>query len=299
MLKPDKITVINGVKVNEKLIPTDAVWTDKERAKESGKKVGDPYISAEKLSGGTGQIKGVTIHNTDDLENVDDDAEQYVRATWPNQNMGNVRVHYYVDDNGAWQMLPLDTVGFHAGDIGDKNGGNKTTVAIEVIMSGRDKDSEKDEKAEDNAARIAAQILFDNGLTVDQLYTHTYWINRREGAKFEDGELQKIYYKRDVYKYCPIYILPHWVVFEENVKKYLEDLKKINTTPKKKVGDIVYFKGGSNYRQSNSESPSGGVKNAGKAVVTSTAEAKHPYHIKPLDGGSATAYGWVDEFQIK
>ena len=35
---------------------------------------------------------GVTIHNTNDLQNVEEDAEQYTRAPWPNANMNDARV---------------------------------------------------------------------------------------------------------------------------------------------------------------------------------------------------------------
>ena len=298
MLIPDRVFQVNGVRVNEKLIPADAVWTNEEKAKAAGHKVGDPYISSEKLSGGTGQIKGVTIHNTNDLPRVEDDAEQYVRATWPNQNMGNVRVHYYVDDNGAWQMLPLDMVGYHAGDTDDPNGGNRTTVALEVIMSGEDADSENDEKAEDNAARIAAQILFDNGLGIRQLYTHTYWINKKLGIIFEDPEKQKVYYAENVYKYCPEFILPHWPAFENRVQQYLDELKRTNRPPRREVGDIVFFKGGYNYMETNSETPTGNLKIAGEVIVTSVSNGKHPYHVKPTQDSTSNVHGWVDEFQL-
>lgn len=59
------------------------------------------YKADRRLSGGTGKVAGVTIHNTGDLPNVEEDAEQYTRATWPNANMNDARVHYYVDDINA------------------------------------------------------------------------------------------------------------------------------------------------------------------------------------------------------
>ena len=93
-LTPDATRTEHGLVINEKIIPWGAVWP-----KDSGAyKKGAQYKADRLLSGGTGKVKGVTIHNTNDLKNVEEDAEQYTRATWPNGNMNDARVHYYVDD---------------------------------------------------------------------------------------------------------------------------------------------------------------------------------------------------------
>ena len=116
-LTPDATRTEHGLVINEKIIPWGAVWP-----KDSGAyKKGAQYKADRLLSGGTGKVKGVTIHNTNDLKNVEEDAEQYTRATWPNGNMNDARVHYYVDDINAWQNLREDEVGWHAGD-GRKTG---------------------------------------------------------------------------------------------------------------------------------------------------------------------------------
>lgn len=65
----------------------------------------------------------------------------------------------------------------------------------------------------------------------------------------------------------------------------------------------VNFKGGNQYITSQSSSPVGGTRKAGKAKITKTAPgAKHPYHVvggayNDL-GGSCNVYGWVNESQI-
>ena len=98
-LTPDATRTEHGLVINEKIIPWGAVWP-----KDSGAyKKGAQYKADRLLSGGTGKVKGVTIHNTNDLKNVEEDAEQYTRATWPNGNMNDARVHYYVDDINAWR----------------------------------------------------------------------------------------------------------------------------------------------------------------------------------------------------
>ena len=130
-LTPDATRTEHGLVINEKIIPWGAVWP-----KDSGAyKKGAQYKADRLLSGGTGKVKGVTIHNTNDLKNVEEDAEQYTRATWPNGNMNDARVHYYVDDINAWQNLREDEVGWHAGDGRKATGGNETTISIEIIMA--------------------------------------------------------------------------------------------------------------------------------------------------------------------
>ena len=77
-----------------------------------------------------------------------------------------------------------------------------------------------DQKAEDNAARLAAALLKQYGLGIDCLFTHTHWLNVRDGVK---GDVDTLNTKRNPYKYCPAYILPHWEKFKAKVQAYLED----------------------------------------------------------------------------
>ena len=131
--------------------------------------------------------------------------------------MNTVRVHFYVDDVGAWQNLPLEWQSWHAGQNGkaDSNGsqaGNMQTISIECIMNGSG--DEKDRKARDNAARLIAYLLEIYG---GELYTHNYWCNVRNGKKGTVDELNKL---NDGYKNCPIYIRPKWDDFKALVQSY-------------------------------------------------------------------------------
>lgn len=163
----------------------------------------------------TKSIIGVTIHNTDTINAASGTtmAEQYTRAT-VNGNMGTVRVHYYVDSVEAWQNLPATMAAWHAAD--GNGDGNMRTIAIECIMSKNY--TEADRKAEDNAARIAADILRTHGLTIDNLYTHTHWLNVRDG---KTGSVDYLNTAKHPYKMCPAYILPHWAAFKALVAKYM------------------------------------------------------------------------------
>ena len=207
ILKPDNKTTFGGVTVNEYLL-----------TKPNPNPIAMPSVSME------GKIIRVTVHNTDwiSVASGTTPAEQYTRAT-VNGNMNDVRVHYYVDNVCAWQNLPHSLSGWHAAD-GSGNG-NRRTIAIECIMSSAYND--RDKKSEDNCARLAAALLKKYGLDINHLYTHTHWLNVRDG---KSGSVDYLNTARNSYKMCPLYILPHWTVFKAKVQSYLNS-GSIPTTP--------------------------------------------------------------------
>lgn len=198
ILKPDKTTTLGGVTVNEYLL-----------TKHNPNHIAMPSASME------GKIIGVTIHNTSwiSVASGTTPAEQYTRAT-VNGNMNDVRVHYYVDDTCAWQNLPLNLSGWHAAD-GSGNG-NRRTIAIECIMSSVYNSTDK--KSEDNAAKLAAALLKKYNLSIDHLYTHTHWLNVRDG---KSGSVDYLNTAKNPYKTCPLYILPHWSAFKAKVLSHM------------------------------------------------------------------------------
>ena len=205
VLTADKTYKLNGVTVKEFLL-----------TKHNPNKISMPKQR-------TGKLLGVTVHNTDVISVKNTTmSEQYTRATY-NGNMNTVRVHYYVDSVEAWHNLPDNWQSWHAGQKGkaDKNGSeaaNAQTISIECIMGS----SAGYEKAEDNCARLAAYLLYSNGLTIDNLYTHNYWCNIRNGKTGTVDYLNKI---DDNYKNCPIYIRPHWFKFKATVQRYMQQLE--------------------------------------------------------------------------
>lgn len=241
LLTPNTVYNMNGVTINEKIIPDGTHWKDGAKAKAAGFSSGSLYKKQAKLSGGTGKVQSVTIHNTNDLPNVHDDGEQYTRATY-NENMGSARVHFYVDDTGAWQNLKAGTglcpadpeggaeVSWHSGDGSVATGGNMTSLSMEIIMG---EGVEHDAIAKDNGARIAAWLLWKHGLTIDKLVTHTYWVNKSAGKIFADVDTQctnPISGK----KWCPTYIFnsnnaatakKNWLAFKALVSGYLSALQ--------------------------------------------------------------------------
>lgn len=246
-LTPNAVYTMNGVTINEKIIPDGTRWKDAAKAVKAGFSANALYKSQQKLSGGTGKPGFVTIHNTNDLANVYDDGEQYTRATY-NENMNSARVHFYVDDTGGWQNLKAGTglcsadpvgsaeVSWHSGDGSVSTGGNMTSLSMEIIMG---ETAEHDLIAKDNGARIAAWLLWKNGLPIDKLVTHTYWVNKSAGKTFSDVDEQccnPISGK----KWCPTYIfasnnkttaMKNWKAFKALVKGYLDELSKTTTKP--------------------------------------------------------------------
>ena len=199
ILRPDAQTTLNGVRINEYLL-----------TKHNPNRIDMPSVSM------AGKIIGVTVHNTDwiTVASGTTPAEQYTRAT-VNNNMKDVRVHYYVDNVCAWQNLPHSLSGWHAAD-GSGNG-NRRTIAIECIMSSAYNSTDK--KSEDNCAKLAAALLKQYGLDINHLYTHTHWLNVRDGRNGTIDQLNTMYNR---YKMCPAYILPHWATFKAKVQSYLK-----------------------------------------------------------------------------
>lgn len=183
----------------------------------------------------TKKIIGVTVHNTDRVSTLPGytQAEQYTLAT-QNNNMGTVRVHFYVDDICAWQNLPLDMRGWHAADGGGN--GNSATIAIECIMDNTGLSTEYNSKARDNCARLAAYLLKYLGLTVeDGLFTHTYWLNKKDGFT---GTKDYLNTKPNSYKTCPLYIIPNWYDFKAMVQSYYDG---VDVTPIQRQDISKYF----------------------------------------------------------
>lgn len=241
-LTPNSTYYANGVKVNEKIIPDGTRWKSSSKAVKAGFSANSLYKKQQKLNKGSGIPLYVTVHNTDDLKNVCDDGEQYTRATY-NENMGSVRVHYYVDDECAWQnlkagcgMVPADPKGsaevsWHAGDGSTASGGNMNSLSVEIIMNDT---KDHDAKAYDNGAKLVAWLLWKHKLPLSNLVSHTYWVNKSSGKHFEDVDEQCVNLIKDK-KWCPFYIFAsydhttafkNWMKFKSTVSSYLNKILK-------------------------------------------------------------------------
>ncbi|MGN0346896.1 MAG: hypothetical protein ACI4DU_06385, partial [Lachnospiraceae bacterium] len=53
---------------------------------------------------------------------------------------------------------------------------------------------------------------------INHLYTHTHWLNVRDG---KSGTVDYLNTAKNSYKNCPAYILPHWANFKAKVQSYM------------------------------------------------------------------------------
>lgn len=202
-LTPDSIRNMNGVTVKTKLI-----------SKYNPYGITLPAMRSKPLG-------GITVHNTDKVKvnAATTNSEQYTRAEI-NGNLGQVRVQYFVCDKEAWQGLEDTRENWSCAD--GRGNGNTSTIAIECIMDSTD--NAYNAKSRDNCARLVAQLLYDYNLPISKVFTHTYWLNVRDGKTGTTDYLNTL---KHPYKWCPYYILSlGWSEFIQLVEKYLNQLKQ-------------------------------------------------------------------------
>lgn len=106
---------------------------------------------------------GLTIHNTANDASAKNEIAYMVR------NNNQVSYHIAVDDKEAIQAIPFNRNAWHAGDSGSGEG-NRKHIGLEICYS--KSGGPKFDKAEKNAANVAAQILKQFGWTTKQLKRH-------------------------------------------------------------------------------------------------------------------------------
>jgi len=220
ILKPKKtVTLDNGLTVNEFLLTENNPNRISLPAKRTANQ---PLI-------------GVTLHNTNWISVAagTTPAEQYTRATY-NGNMGDARVHYYVDNKCAWRNFTDDYTSWHAA-TGGQGHGNSNTISIESIM--RNQSDAESAASMENTAKLIAWIFKTYGWTVEKnLYTHNYWTNYKVtgqmSADLDAQSLKKVSSTVKCFnssalanpngKYCPAFLLPQWEKFKALIKKYMD-----------------------------------------------------------------------------
>lgn len=134
--------------------------------------------------------KYITMHNTG---NSAKGADAKAHASYLTSGAGGQKVswHYTVDDGVIYQHLADTEQGWHAADR--QGPGNTQSIGIEVCMNaGIDQ-----AKAEENAAKLVAQLMKKHGIPLANVTTHQHWYPK---------------------KYCPALILPHWDKFVSAVE---------------------------------------------------------------------------------
>ena len=139
----------------------------------------------------------IVIHNTAN------DASAKNEIAYMKSNNNSTSFHFAVDDVEARQGIPLNRNAWHAGDGGNGNG-NRCGIAIEICYS--KSGGAKFDKAEDNAAKLVADILKENGWGINRVKKH------QDFSK----------------KYCPHRTLDlGWDRFLNKVQGYMNEEKKL------------------------------------------------------------------------
>ena len=140
----------------------------------------------------------ITVHNTYNDASAKNEANYHNRV----DNHNSTSYHVAIDDIEAVQLLPFNRNGYHAGDGSITNGGNRTSIGIEICYS--KSGGSRYVQAEENAVKYIAQLLFERGWFVDRVKKHQDFSG----------------------KYCPHRILDEkrWDSFKERIAKELKYL---------------------------------------------------------------------------
>lgn len=163
---------------------------------------------ASSLYGGKMEPEYFTVHNPywpRDAKSL----SNYLQSS--NANDRPVSFHLSIDPDEAWQSLPFDEPGFHAGD--NLGPGNTTTIGAEICdyfdPDTDEIDWDKYIKAEDNAAKVFAYLIKKGKLKEpfpEVMETHDNW---------SPGT------------YCPAHILGRQGGWEEFLEKVEAELSKL------------------------------------------------------------------------
>lgn len=139
------VTNVNGIPIYIKMMP----------------------VREEKRTGIAMKPSYVTIHNT---ANSAKGADALSHANYQiNDNNEYVSWHFTVDDKSVYQSMPMNEVGWHAGD--GLSNGNGSSIGIEICEN----EDGNYAKAERNAALLVAQILYENNLPPTAVKRHADW----------------------------------------------------------------------------------------------------------------------------
>ena len=194
--------------------------------------------------------------------------------------------HYTVDDHEIYHHIPDNEVTWNAGDSSREGGGNFAGISMELCINS----DGNFEKTMDNAAWLTAKLLKENNLTINAVKQHYDFSGKNCPQTIREKGL--------------------WNSFLTTVKKYYTGGSSSNspntstdtstTVTDFKVNDVVQFTGNTHYKSA--DATQGYTCKPGKVKVTKVyrvGKSKHPYMVVAVSGGGSTAYGWVDEKDLK
>lgn len=130
----------------------------------------------------------VTVHNTANPNSTARNNRDYFSS----HKDARASTHYVVDDVEIIRCIPEDEVSWHAGSVA-----NGSSVSLEVCEF---TDPVRQQRANEKAADLLADILTRRGWGIEQIRTHQYWTG----------------------KDCPRKLLPIWNQFLAMVQQRLD-----------------------------------------------------------------------------
>lgn len=120
-------------------------------------------------------FKYVTLHNAATTTNAKN-LNSYMHNCCHDPNLVNIKSwHFSVDENEIIQGLPLARNGWHAGDGNGQ--GNRNSIGIEICRDLIFDDAAKlYSRAEDNACKLAACLLYMKGYDTSHIAWHNTWM---------------------------------------------------------------------------------------------------------------------------
>lgn len=107
----------------------------------------------------------IVVHNTSNSASASSEINYMI------SNNNKVSYHFAVDDKEVIQGIPLDRNAWHAGD-GSTGIGNREGISIEICYSKNNSDLPKFMKAEENAAKLIAQLLKERNWDISKVTKH-------------------------------------------------------------------------------------------------------------------------------
>lgn len=177
----------------------------------------DHITNEVKLSPRVNSKKKVTIHSTGETHGTAQNQRDYLNNS---TNVSLTGFHLAVDEKEAIEIIPFEKVAWHAGD-GLNGPGNNTSIGIEICERG------DRAKTLENAAQLAARVLFQEGLSISDMVRHYDWSgkncprilsanNWKEWHNFK----RKVLTHLNALEYVPIAKKDHWA------KKHFDTLNK-------------------------------------------------------------------------
>lgn len=130
----------------------------------------------------------VTVHNTANPNSTARNNRDYF-SNHPNARASS---HYVVDDIEIIRCIPEDEVSWHAGAVA-----NSSSISLEVCEF---TDPLRQQRTNEQAASLVADILKRHGWGIEQIRTHKYWTGKE----------------------CPRKLLPIWSQFLAMVQQRLD-----------------------------------------------------------------------------